>query len=68
MKDPEGAGAVIRAGKWVDKDGADGAVEEGADKGWISEDGRAEDEGASYLLPLVFWDPLKVTVGSSRFQ
>ena len=47
------------AGAGVEEAGAD---VEGA------EVGRAEDEGASNILPLVFRSPQKVTEGSSRFQ
>ena len=45
-------------------DGEGGTVEEEGDG---ASDG-AEVEGASDLLPLAFLGPLKVTVGSSRFQ
>jgi len=43
--------------------GGNGAVEE--EGAGVSD---AEVEGASNLLPLAFLGPLKVTVGSSRFQ
>jgi len=42
------------------------------EEGTVEEEGvgasDAEVEGASDLLPLAFLGPLKVTVGSSRFQ
>ena len=53
--------AEAEAGK--DEAGIDGAVVEVEGVGV----GRAEDGGASYLLPLVFRDPQKVTEKSSRF-
>jgi len=46
----------------VDADGTDG-IGVGAEEGGTSEDG-----GASDLFPLALLGPLKVTVGSSRFQ
>jgi len=62
VEGPEETGAEARAGK--DEATANGvAVEvEGAKVG------RAEDGGASDLLPLALRGPQKVTVGSSRFQ
>ena len=49
-------------GIWVDEEGGTGEEE-----GVGAFDG-AEVEGASDLLPLAFLGPLKVTIGSSRFQ
>jgi len=62
VEGPEGVGAKAGAGK--DEAGADGATVEVEGAGV----GRAEDGGASDLLPLVFRGPRKVTEGSSRFQ
>ena len=45
----------------------DEEVGTGEEEGVGASDG-AEVEGASDLLPLAFLGPLKVTVGSSRFQ
>ena len=56
----EGAGGIT--GISVDEEG--GSVEEA---GAGASDG-AEVEGASDLFPLAFLGPLKVIVGSSRFQ
>ena len=55
----EGAGGIT--GISVEEEG--GSVEE---EGVGASDGAVE--GASDLLPLAFLSPLKVTVGSSRFQ
>ena len=55
----EGAGGII--GISVEEEG--GSVEE---KGLPVSS--AEVEGASDLFPLAFLSPLKVTIGSSRFQ
>ena len=55
-----GAGVLTRI--WMDEE-----VGTGEEEGVGASDG-AEVEGASDLLPLAFLGPLKVTVGSSRFQ
>ena len=55
----EGVGGITRI--FVEEEG--GSVEEEGPP--VSD---AEVEGASDLFPLAFLGPLKVTVGSSRFQ
>ena len=55
---------AAEAGAGKDEARVDGAVVEVEE----AEVGRAEDGGASDLLPLAFWGPRKVTEGSSRFQ
>jgi len=58
-------GPVGGAGKGVGVEAGIGGIseDEGAAEGGISEDGRTSD-----LFPLALRGPLKVTVGSSRFQ
>ena len=59
----------IEAGNWAGNGaGKAGAEEAGTEEGTDVVGGTSEDGGASNRLPLAFLGPLKVTVGSSRFQ